>query len=325
METPSSGLSENVKSIIFHQLDVNFNHLIVQALLHGLYTGIVAVTLHNIFSSPKRLRSTFLRVIIISLHFLLTISLATYWSFVRRAFIQYGKNYNIVFHALVDNSPWWQANYFIGNISGGIGTFLVDITIIWRCWTLWDHQWRIILAPLLCAMAGTVMKAMEIIQTHASHTNISNSNRFFPEIDWPLLYIFLTLATSLICTALIIYRVIRYAPRISTSRKIIAMLIDSLSIYSVSLIVYIGLVLKNTKSTSYADIISAYIKVIAPTLLVIRVSAYTNTISARQKMVAMWENHLPLVGCFRETDTNNISGCQCLDDGHQISSGKETV
>ncbi len=83
-------------------------------------------------SSPKWLRSIFLRVIIISLYVLLTISLAIYWAFVRRAFIQYGNNFVTVFYAIVENSPWWRANYFIGNISGGIGTFLVDITIVCR-------------------------------------------------------------------------------------------------------------------------------------------------------------------------------------------------
>lgn len=86
----------------------------------------------NTVTSPKWLRSIFLRVIIISLYVLLTISLATYWAFVRRAFIQYGRNYYSVFLALVDNGSWWQANYLIGNISGGIGTFLVDITIVCR-------------------------------------------------------------------------------------------------------------------------------------------------------------------------------------------------
>ncbi|PBK62545.1 hypothetical protein ARMSODRAFT_964045 [Armillaria solidipes] len=251
-----------------------------------------------------------------------------YWAFVRRAFIQHGHNFYTVFSALVDYSPWWRVNYLIGNISGGIGTFLVDITIIWRCWTLWDRQWIVIFAPILCAVAGTAMKTMEIITTFHDITTIMSSNRFAANIDWSLTYILLALATSLICTVLIIYRIIRHASGISASHKIIAMLIESLAIYSLSLIVYIALVLKNPKSTFYADIISAYIKAIAPTLLVGRVSAYANTISARRKMVAMWENHPPLVGCFRDEDTNNSSGCHRLDDGNQmlsVWSGKETV
>ncbi|KAK0244838.1 hypothetical protein EDD85DRAFT_946130 [Armillaria nabsnona] len=328
MIAPPPDLSQGDKNIVFYQLDLNLNHLILQALFHGLYTGIVAVTLYNIFTSPKWLRSIFLRVIIISLYVLLTISLATYWAFVRRAFIQYGRNYYWVFLALVDDGSWWQANYLIGNISGGIGTFLVDITIIWRCWTLWDRQWIVVFAPILCAVAGTAMKTMEIITTFHDSTPIMSSDRFAANIDWSLTYILLALATSLICTGLIIYRIIRHASGISASHKIIAMLIESLAIYSLSLIVYIALVLKNPKSTFYADVISAYIKAIAPTLLVGRISAYANTISARQKMVAMWEDHPPLVGCFRDADTNDSCGCHCLDDGHQTSSGssgKETV
>ncbi|KAK0222374.1 hypothetical protein IW262DRAFT_1380132 [Armillaria fumosa] len=108
------------------------------------------------------------------------------------------------------------------------------------------------------------------------------------------------------------------------------MLIESLAMYSLSLIIYIALqvVSRNLQAGYYADTIAAYIRAIAPTLLVGRVSAYVNTISARRKMVAMWENHTPLVGCFRDEDTNNSSICHCLGDGYQMSSGtsgKETL
>ncbi|PBK96136.1 hypothetical protein ARMGADRAFT_1142865 [Armillaria gallica] len=315
METSPLDLCQNDRNIIFYQLDLNLNRLILQALLHGLYTGIVAVTLWNIFTAPKHLQSTFLRTIIFMLYILSTISLAMSWAFGRRAFIRYGKNcYYTVFAALVDYGPWWRANYVVGDVTGGISTFLVDITIIWRCWRLWNRQWRVIVVPILCAVAGT--------------DNVSKTNVFEVDINWALIYILLTLAIALLCTFLIIYRILRHAPEIATSRKIIAMLIESLALYSLSLIIYIALVSRNLKASYYADTIAAYIRAVAPTLLVGRVSAYANTISARQKMVTMWETHPPLVGCFRDEDTNNSSGCHCLDDRHQTSSGssgKETV
>ncbi|SJL15475.1 uncharacterized protein ARMOST_18973 [Armillaria ostoyae] len=328
METPPSDLSQNDKNIIFYQLDLNLNRLILQALLHGFYTGIVAVTLWNIFTSPKHLRSTFLRTIIFILYVLSTISLAMSWAFGRRAFVHYGNNYYTVFAALLDYGPWWRANYVVGDVTGGISTFLVDITIIWRCWRLWNRQWKVIFIPILCAIAGTVTKSMQIRSNLLDSIDvISKTNVFAVDINWALIYILLTLATALLCTFSIIYRILRHAPEITTSHKIIAMLIESLAMYSLSLIIYIALVSRNLKASYYADTIAAYIRAIAPTLLVGRVSAYANTISARRKMVATFENHPPLVGCFRDEDTNNSSGCHCLD-GHQTSSGssgKETV
>ncbi|KAK0472623.1 hypothetical protein IW261DRAFT_1507363 [Armillaria novae-zelandiae] len=329
MDTSPRDISENDKNIIFHQLDLNLNRLTLQAFLHGLYTGIVTVTLWNILNSPKHLRSTFLQTIIIVLYVLATISLAMQWGFGCRAFIYHGENYSSVFDALVEFGPWWRANYIVGDVTGGISTVLVDITIIWRCWTLWNHQWKVIFIPTLCTVAGTVTKCMQIRSNlHNPLDNVSKTNIFAVDIDWTLIYILLTLAVALLCTSLIIYRIFRHAPEVTASRKIIAMLIESLAMYSLSLIIYIALESRNLKASYYADTIAAYVKAIAPTLLIGRVSAYANTISARQQMVAMWENHAPLVGCFRDEDTNNSSGCHCRDDGYQLSSGtsdKDTV
>lgn len=108
------------------------------------------------------------------------------------------------------------------------------------------------------------MKAMQILSVnlHNSNHDISKINFFtMAEIDWSLIYILLTLATTLICTLLVVYRIIRHAPWMSASRKLIEMLVESSAMYSISLIVYLVLLSKNSESTYYADIISAYVKV----------------------------------------------------------------
>ncbi len=106
---------------------------------------------------------------------------------------------------------------------------------------------------------------MKILQTLSNIHNFTEDNRktghFAAEIDWTLIYIFMTLATTLLCTLLIIYRIIWHAPRMSGSRKIIEMLIESCAMYPLSLIIYLALVSRNLDSAYYADIISVYIKV----------------------------------------------------------------
>ncbi|KAK0244843.1 hypothetical protein EDD85DRAFT_932833 [Armillaria nabsnona] len=328
-------ISQDDKSVIFVTLNRNLNRFILQALLHG-----EAVLIHLFLkyllnaglavSSPKHMRSIFLCTTIIALYILLTIPFVIDWALLYCAFIEHGNNYYTIFLTLASSGSLETRCNLVISITGSISTLLVDITITWRCWVLWDRQWRFILISIVCATAGTVMKAMQILSVsfHNSNHDISKTNFFtMAEIDWSLIYILLTLATTLICTLLIVYRIIRHAPWMSASRKLIEMLVESSAMYSISLIVYLVLLSKNSESTYYADIISAYVKAIAPTLLVGRVSVYANTISARRKMVAIWEDHPPLVGCFREDDTNS-SGCHCLDDGHQTSSGssgKETV
>ncbi|SJL15550.1 uncharacterized protein ARMOST_19051 [Armillaria ostoyae] len=58
-----------------------------------------------------------------------------------------------MFSALMVDGPWWQAHSFINGITGGISTLLVDVTMIWHCWVLWDCQWRIVVLPIICAIA----------------------------------------------------------------------------------------------------------------------------------------------------------------------------
>ncbi|PBK62560.1 hypothetical protein ARMSODRAFT_1024760 [Armillaria solidipes] len=326
MEAPPADISQDEKNIFFSVLDLNMNTMILQALLHGLYTGIVAVTLRVIFSSPRRLHRSFLYIIIIMLYVLPTIPFGINLAFVRRAFIEHGDNYYSVFSAFVDFCPLHTAYLLANGITGGISVLLVDITIIWRCWVLWDRQWRVILVPMGCVVVGTVMKILQTLSNiHKFTDDTSKTGAFAAEIDWTLIYVLLTLATTLLSTLLIIYRIVWHAPELSAARKIIEMLIESCAVYSLSLIIYLALVSRNLESAYYADIIAVYVRPIAPTLLVGRVSAHANTSLRREQMVAQWENHPPLVGCFREEDTNNTHR---PDDGHQTVSGlsgKETV
>ncbi|PBK96189.1 hypothetical protein ARMGADRAFT_1163716 [Armillaria gallica] len=322
MQASPPDLSQDDMDIIFCWLDVSLNRMILQALLHG--KSIPPVTLWVIYSSPKRLRSTFVCTIIIALYVLSTIEFGSSWVFGRRGFIEYGDNYHSIFTTLSDHGIWWIVYYLIAGITGGISTHLVDVTIIWRCWALWERQWRMVFVPIICTAPGTVMKAMQIFGDFHSTNNIST--QFAADVDWSLIYVVLILATTVMCTFLIVYRIVRHAPGMSTSRKIIEMLIQSSAMYSISLIVYLALVSRNSESGIYADIIAAYVRAIAPTLLVGRISAHANASARRQKMVAMWENHPPLVGCFREEVNDNNHG---PDDGHQTvsgsSMGKETT
>ncbi len=64
------------------------------------------------------------------LYVLRMIAFVMQWTFQHHVFIEYGYNYYCVFAELADDGLWWTANYFIAGITGGIGTVLVDITIV---------------------------------------------------------------------------------------------------------------------------------------------------------------------------------------------------
>ncbi|SJL15556.1 uncharacterized protein ARMOST_19057 [Armillaria ostoyae] len=270
IQVPPSDISEDDKQGIFVTLDVNLNSMVLQALLHGLYTGIVSVTLWMILTSPKQLRGTSLFTMIAILYVLLTTLFAMAWAMMHHAFIENGDNYYTVITELGDHGSWWRAYNLFSDISGGISTLLVDVVIIWHCWILWDCQWQSVLIPMISTVASIVLKGIQIFTASRSLPNgISGINHFTTEINWSLIYILLTLSTTIMCMVFIVYHIIRYAPGISMSQKIIKMLIKSSSIYSLSLIIYLAMVSKFLESSFYADIIAAYCKkAIAPTLLV---------------------------------------------------------
>ncbi len=106
------------------------------------------------------------------------------------------------------------------------------------------------------------MKVMEIFSIFSNFPdNITRQGYASAEIDWSLIYVSLTLTTTLTCTLLIMYRILRRASGMNASRKIIEMLIESSAMYSLSLIIYLAFLSKNLKAGYYANIIAPYVKV----------------------------------------------------------------
>ncbi|KAK0432301.1 hypothetical protein EV421DRAFT_2000996 [Armillaria borealis] len=279
MESPPADLPQYDRDLIFESLDLNFNCIILQSLLQGMYTLIVAVTLRTTSSTPKKSGNSFLLTVVITLYVLTTVGFGVDWACQRRAFIQNGDNSFTVFFAPQAISPWWRAYQLVISISGGLSTFIVDITIIWRCWIFWGRRWRIILIPALCAIAGTIAKSLQIRSILINTTSdIGTTGAFTANIfNWTLIYISLTLVTTLLCTLLIVYRIVRFASAVSSYGKIVEIVIEFSTMYSLTLIVYLALVARNSESSSYINIIAAYFKVIAPTLLIGRVAAGSNS------------------------------------------------
>ncbi|PBK96188.1 hypothetical protein ARMGADRAFT_1028382 [Armillaria gallica] len=140
------------------------------------------------------------------------------------------------------------------------------------CSSLWDCQWQVVLIPTMCLVAATGMKAMQMFSGIHVLSDISKGALFVTEIDW-----------SLISTLLIVYRIVRFARRLSLFRHIISALIESAMIYTLVLIVYLVLVGGNMMVAYYAEVVAAYVRAIAPTLLALRVAAGSTSISSDEE------------------------------------------
>ncbi len=71
-----------------------------------------------------------LRTIIISLHVIMMIGFMADWTFELYVFIECGYNAYSVFMAFADFISQWRVSYLIHGVTVGIGTILVNITIV---------------------------------------------------------------------------------------------------------------------------------------------------------------------------------------------------
>ncbi|PBK88050.1 hypothetical protein ARMGADRAFT_1085026 [Armillaria gallica] len=274
-ETPD--LPGEETSIISGILDIYFNQIIVYALTHGIYTCVFAVTLWNIFSSKtQRSASRNLMVLAITaLYILTTISFGSLWFVVHFGFINDGQNALTVFESLeVRNSQYNVVQTTLG-ITGIMATDIADAAMIWRCWVIWGGRWFIVFIPILLLIAEIVIKSVQIY--HLIHDALDIDLSVYNDTtDWLTMYLSLSLAATLMCTLLIVYRILSVGgvkAGLRTYRGVVEVIVESAALSSTMLVIYTSLNTRNELCTGYADVIASPIKGIAPTLLVGRVAA----------------------------------------------------
>ncbi|KAK0200702.1 hypothetical protein DFS33DRAFT_1070024 [Desarmillaria ectypa] len=233
---------------------------------------------------------------VVLLYVLATIYLAFQWSFTRYAFIDHGQTFWWIFVGLQSVTDRAVTFRLVGGITGCVSTVIADSSMIWRCWVVWGHRWWIILLPILCTISGTSKIDTRIVFTELIHYLLvfdvisiyhvvadttqsqSDSSPYADRIDWALLALSLTLATTLLCTLLIVYRIVtvaggKHGAGLRSYRGVVEVIVESAALYSVSTVVFMAFVARNELTGAYPNVITASIKGIAPTLIVGRVAS----------------------------------------------------
>ncbi|KAK0183712.1 hypothetical protein F5146DRAFT_620543 [Armillaria mellea] len=260
-----SDLTNHDRAFIFQFLDAELNTTILYALLYGIYTGILAVTLWNIFINKCSPIRRVLVVVIILLHTLITINFAGKLLWIHFGFVKNGQNFSTVFLTLGDSLP---AVYWMMEIAASISTVLTDLYIIWCCWMIWGRRWHVVLLPIFSLISAIVSKAVTV---YYGYVHVSTL------VDVSLtLYVSFVLVTTLSCTLLIIYRIVAVVGvrrvavgRLRVYRRLIEVLVESSTLYSISLILILAFI--NNSDVGwyyYIDAIAGIAKGIAPTLIV---------------------------------------------------------
>ncbi|KAK0496102.1 hypothetical protein EDD18DRAFT_1353723 [Armillaria luteobubalina] len=260
-------LTNDDKVYIFQFNDAQLNSGILYALLLGIYTGIFAVSLWNISINKCRPTRRATTVIIILLHALITMSFAANWQYLYSAFIDNGSNFWTVFLKLTGAK---EAVIWETGVPAFISTILADLYLTWCCWIVWGRRCHVVLLPILSLVSATVSKIVEMYRRYINA----------PAIGLDMFYISFTLATTLSCTLLIIYRIVtivrvghRAGVRLRVYRHFIEVFIEPSALYSVSLILYLAFTICDSFALYYLDAIAAITKGVAPTLLIGRIAA----------------------------------------------------
>ncbi|KAK0479763.1 hypothetical protein IW261DRAFT_152024 [Armillaria novae-zelandiae] len=253
-------------AFIVQELDTGLNANILDSLLHGVYTGILTITLWNIFIANSRPNGKAMVAVIVLLHILTTINFAFQWSYTRSILVN---NAQDLFTKSLRIFEAGDTSFLETGITSAVCTILADSTMIWRCWMVWGRRWLITLFPALCLVSAIVFK---IISIRRQLTDGDND-----DLLTPVLYASFSLATTLWCTLLIIYRVWTVGRTnergLGAYRHVVEVLIESSALYSASLILFVAFFAHNDWAANYLDPITGIARGVAPTLLVGRVAA----------------------------------------------------
>ncbi|KAG7440314.1 uncharacterized protein BT62DRAFT_997811 [Guyanagaster necrorhizus] len=277
-------LSDDEIKLVYSVNDEYLNELIVHVFMHGIHTCVLLATFWSICTSKVLTCGAarqFMLLMVVLLYILATLYMAFQWSFTRYAFIDQGQTFWSIFVGLQRVTDRAVTFRLVGGITGCVSTVIADSSMIWRCWTVWGRRWWVILLPILCTIGGTIFDAISVYHVVADtndNQSDSGSSAYAVRIDWTTLSLSLTLATTLLCTVLIIYRIVtvaggKHGSGLRSYRGVIEVIVESAALYSASTVVYMVFVARNELTGAYPNVINASIKGIAPTLMVGRIAS----------------------------------------------------
>ncbi|KAK0221208.1 hypothetical protein EDD85DRAFT_941590 [Armillaria nabsnona] len=274
--TVAPELTDSQIKDIFVNRDTQFNRVILAALLYGIYTGVVAVTLWAVASRNRDRnyrRPHFLVFIILLLYILAIFNIYYEWAGDILIFITNGTKFWDGYTSSL--APPILLTSGIGAI---LSTNLADTTLIWRCWIVWGRSWRVVLVPIACTAMATASRGIVTYYSTFGPIKSLPPQAIYLEniVNWAVLYSSLILATLLWCTILIVYRILRVGGTAGTMgvyRRVIEMLVESALLYSAVIVILLVFEVRNQGAAAYVEEFAIAIRGIAPTILVGRVAA----------------------------------------------------
>ncbi|PBK70191.1 hypothetical protein ARMSODRAFT_1018282 [Armillaria solidipes] len=243
----------------------------VELLLYAIHAAFAVGTFWKVMVHDKG-RSRLIRCGLVTIMYLIATSPLA----VRTIFIQESDDKTQETHIY---SPGWillSSTSFMANI------LITNSIAMWFCWFLCGRRWMFSVIPGLCIIVGTSFSLYKMIATPAS------GDACAAQIDWMLPYFSMSLAITLLCTAVILYCIIM-GPRIGrrTCWPWIMVIVEELLLLAVVPTVFLVLYITSDTRRGCPLLVVTMIMSLAPILAVAQVPSDTVT-------VMLWPRHYEL-------------------------------
>ncbi|KAK0232046.1 hypothetical protein EDD85DRAFT_846249 [Armillaria nabsnona] len=191
------------------------------------------------------------------------------WIELRRAFV-FATSFRARYD-LMNSSVWWNTTALTAT---AVNLIIADSTMVWRCWVVWAHNWKVIILPIFLVI-GEIVCGMHVVVRQSTVLLNSKTGE-----NWALATMAITLGTNILCTALIVTRII-YVARghrgimggIRTYRGVLEILVESAALYSITFVVLMILYPLKGNGYLYPQALVLLVTGIAPTLIILRAAS----------------------------------------------------
>ncbi|PBK83507.1 hypothetical protein ARMGADRAFT_1089350 [Armillaria gallica] len=251
-------------------LDDSLNSQILGYFVYGFYTGLFGISIWQLLAVKKISRARlYMGCIITALYIFSMIYVVASWIEMSRAFV-----FATSFRARYDS--WYSSLFWkiVGDTATALNLIIADCTIIWRCWIVWAHNWRIIILPIFFII-GEIVCGVNIV---VYQLTVSFEDE--TQTHWAVAIMAATVGTNILCTTLIVARILYNARRhrgimdgIRTYRGVLEIVVESAALHSIIFVALVIFYPIEGNGYMYPQALMFPITGIAPTLIILRVTS----------------------------------------------------
>ncbi|KAK0192008.1 hypothetical protein F5146DRAFT_487452 [Armillaria mellea] len=251
-------------------LDDSLNSNILGFFTYGFYTGLFGISIWQLLAVKKISRARlYMGCIITSLYIFSVIYVIASWIEIRRAFVvatSFRARYDLWYSSLS-----WK---IVSDAATALNLIIADCTIIWRCWIVWSHNWGIIILPM-CFVIGEIVCGVNIV-VHQLTVSFEDET----QTHWAVAIMAATVVTNILCTTLIVARIVHNArgdrgimAGIRTYRGVLEIVVESAALHSIIFVALVIFYPIKGNGYMYPQALMFPITGIAPTLIILRVTS----------------------------------------------------